>query len=245
MKSIIGIVGLRFMGYYFISLIIECACAALIDAVFTTDSRRFDRIRRDTRWHVGALCVLMLVTINLLRSVACMELPGGMAAAGTLMVVLFSIGIPGLILTPFWIFLAVEYGGRFRRWMMSEHKIAPLKSYDQAEAAEKRKDFKLAIEIYFKAITDDPRDAEAHRRVAELLVSGGKTKDGVEHFRSAIALTEHAESKATLSFWLAEVLTTSSDRAGAIGVLTAVKTEFKDTKFADYAEERLKKIGSA
>jgi tetratricopeptide (TPR) repeat protein len=153
---------------------------------------------------------------------------------------------PGLELQP--ISTCVQYGSlidifhdKFRRWFYSESKITTVRTYDQAEAFEKKNDFKNAIIYYEKIIAVDKSDMEARRRLAELLIKTGDRKRGVELMANVFSQITNPEKKIILGFKVSDMFIEDGDYEKARTLLRSFHSQLRDTQFGKYVQERLNK----
>ncbi|MBI5365904.1 MAG: tetratricopeptide repeat protein [Planctomycetes bacterium] len=164
----------------------------------------------------------------------------GMLAAGSLMVVFSALAIPGLCLVPFVTFLVGEYAHRGARFLMSEDQVRVAKTYDQAEACERQRDWEGALAAYRRALAEDIEDWEARRRMAEVHLKTGDVGAAVAGLRLVAERIAEPGRKAAVTFRLAELLAgPQRDRAGARALLVALAAAVAGTQVAPYVKLRI------
>lgn len=132
------------------------------------------------------------------------------------------------------------------RSALSDGDIKVRKTYDKADGAATRGDFALAAALYREEIADDPKDAEARRRLAEVLLRQGEPEQAVEELRKAMALFSEPHEQCTVIFRLAEVLREElKDDEAAAELYRNVLRQCPKGRHADYARERLARMEEA
>lgn len=114
------------------------------------------------------------------------------------------------------------------------------RSYDLAEKAEKDREWGRAVELYHEETRRDATDPEPWRRIAELEVKRGRLAESVGPYREAARITASVEDQVTILFRLADVLQRLGQVEEAKRVLESVARDRQGTKFADFAQERLR-----
>jgi len=123
--------------------------------------------------------------------------------------------------------------------MMGDDRPAELYSFDKADVAEKQRDYQTARALYLEAIAQMPRRPEPRIRLAQLLVRLRRYEDAAEQLRTALGLVEGVEARARHAFRLAEVQVMAGQKEAAIKTLHQVEADAANTKYAEYARERL------
>jgi hypothetical protein len=114
------------------------------------------------------------------------------------------------------------------------------KSYNRAEGAESRGDLAEAERLYRQELEADPEDAEARRRLAELLVRQGRAQEAVPEFETVIEQVEGREKRYATTFRLAEVLEEElGRRQEAAELYRRIVQEDPRSRYAQYARSRL------
>jgi len=127
----------------------------------------------------------------------------------------------------------------FGRALTGDDQIKWRKTYDRAEAADKRGDTAAAAAIYRDELRSDPRDTEAHRRLGELLVRMGRPQEAAGEYRTVIELSE-GEQRGAAAFRLAEILQDElGDSDGARAIYETIVRERPQSGHAEYARARL------
>ena len=139
--------------------------------------------------------------------------------------------------------IASHYFVGIGHWLTSYNKILRIKTYDRAEGAEARKDFEKAAELYRESIEDDPEDAEAHRRLAEVLLKLDCPEDAEEEFRRALELAEEGGVRSSIAFRLAEVLDETLGRPeDAAEMYEMIVKQHPESHHAEFAKSRLRHL---
>lgn len=124
--------------------------------------------------------------------------------------------------------------------------IVRIRSYDRAEGAVARGDLDGAVLAYHEYLAEDPKDAECHRRLAELLLRKGDTPDALGEFERVVQLAGDNDAKARGLFRLAEVYQENvGDTAAARQMYLGILEECPKTMQAQYAAQRLSKLAPA
>jgi hypothetical protein len=95
---------------------------------------------------------------------------------------------------------------RLRTWGMGDADLKVVPTFDQAEAAERRKDFQGALALYQDAAKRHPENAEIRRRLGEAYLRVGDEDHGVMELRAAMGLVEDPEKKMTVAFRVVDIL---------------------------------------
>ena len=118
------------------------------------------------------------------------------------------------------------------------------KTYAGARRAEEEGDYVRAARAYRRELEYDPRDVEARRRLAEVLVRMNRFDEGLGSFR--LALTHIKDDPATecaITFRIADILVNKKlDFDMALQELDFVRKKYPDTRYAADAQKRLEKV---
>ncbi|MBI3272782.1 MAG: tetratricopeptide repeat protein [Planctomycetes bacterium] len=164
----------------------------------------------------------------------------GMAAAGDFMFLLAMMALSAFCLLPFLTFLVGEYFQRGQRFLLSLDQLKVARTYDQAEALERKQDWEGALAAYRKYVASDPEDAEAWRRMAEIHLKLEAVDAAIACLSAVVPKLQELEPKGVVAFRLAEILAERrGDRAGARQVLLTFEKEATGTKLAEYARRRI------
>ncbi len=126
------------------------------------------------------------------------------------------------------------------RWMWGLDSMTVRKTYDKAEAARERGDLEAAAEIYRQELEKEPQDAEARRRLAEILLEMDRTEEGVAELRALLKRLQGYRSYFGAAIRMGVVLEEElGDRAGAEQVYRAVLARYPRGEYAQYARARL------
>ncbi len=152
-------------------------------------------------------------------------------------------GILALSLLPFVLFMIGEGVDAVRKGAMSDGNIKVARTYDQAEAAVKQKDFARAETLLREAIEEDPHDPEPHRRVADLFIAKGDVPGAIRELRQAAALTKDPEPRTVTLFRIVDLLAErANDPEAAEAAAKGILYEYKGTKYAEMAQARLDRL---
>jgi len=128
---------------------------------------------------------------------------------------------------------------RVARELMGNDRTAEACSFSKADVAEKQRDYQTAKALYLEAIKQMPRRPEPRIRLAELLIRLRRYEGAADQLRSALDLVKGVEARARHAFRLAEVQVMAGQKDAAIETLHRVEADAADTKYAEYARERL------
>lgn len=228
------------LGNYFIWLIILYAyCVALL--ILTKLELNF--VYSKLFHYFTFIGLVLLVGITLSQSGAA-STPFYGAALAMAFFIGTSIVVPALLLIPYLAFLIGHYFEVF--WYGTFTGISGMKTdktYDKAEAEEKKRNYDKAMEIYKQYITEDPNDLEAKRRMAEIFYIKGQYDVAVKEFKEIIPLIKDTEIKVMLIFRVSDILVEKPNRVEEAKILLKrVEHEFEGTKFSRFATNRLKRL---
>ncbi len=141
---------------------------------------------------------------------------------------------------------AYAVGGLFdiaKRRALGDHRLAVQKTYDKAEAAEKKRDYGRALRIYDQALTEDPDDHEAMRRKGELYLVMGRIDDALGELRRVYGCLVDPEQKATVGFRIVDLLVAQKNNPeSAKTFLTELVEKLAGTRFSELARARLSRL---
>ncbi len=161
---------------------------------------------------------------------------------GPVMVVI-SVGPGCLLYVPLLVFGFANLFATVKTRALGDHRLTLKKTYDQAEAAEKKRDYARALEIYDKALAEDPADHEAMRRKGELYLVMGKPEEAIRELRRVYERLAYAEAKASVGFRIADLLARErKDRQSARAFLTRLADVLDGTRFAEMAHACIAKL---
>ena len=135
-----------------------------------------------------------------------------------------------------------HFVGKSGQFLTSDDRLVYKKTYDRAVGAEARGEFEKAAGLYRDEIEKDPKDTEARRRLAEVLIRCGRPQEAVVEFERTIGLctAEDEEARCHMTFRLAEVHQEQLHNAQAARELyEKLMRECPKNEYAQYARERL------
>ncbi len=148
----------------------------------------------------------------------------------------------GATLVPILVFLALEYADEVRRWALGERGKAR-RSYDQVEAALLMRDRDRAERLVRQMIEEDPKDAELHLVLGDVLLRQGDRAGADAAFGQSLALARDTEERAGLRLRMSDHLSQrGGDAAAAIEHLQRVLDEVPRTGLAEAALARIGRL---
>ena len=145
----------------------------------------------------------------------------------------------GLYIAGLWAFFL----GKAGQMVMGDDALRVRPTYDQAEAAEKARDFETAAALYREAIKADDSDPTPRRRLAEILLRQGQAEAAIQALRGAANCCVDVEAKAITIFRLVEVLLSQrKDKAAAIEELRKLASAHPGTPYAENAQSRIEAL---
>ena len=120
-----------------------------------------------------------------------------------------------------------------------------LKSYSIAERMIIEEDLSGSITEYEDAVADDPSDIEARLRLAEVLFQNAEYRKAVEAYESALRIGKGlgAERRCLILTRLAQI---DAEQLGELdkarNLLETIIKKYPDTRFSNYAEERMARL---
>ncbi len=182
-------------------------------------------------------------------------LVGGVALAGLTGVVALSTGLGGTIIAV----ISLTLGGichcgfvakagaelifEAARRAKGDHLLVVEKTYDQAEAAEKRRDWDTAERLYRAEVDGDPADAQARIRLGEIYLKLDRVDEATLLFAAALPLLDEPEQQGPLAFRLSEIYSKSGKLEQAREVLSAAVSDLAGTRYEAFAQKRLDSLG--
>ena len=127
------------------------------------------------------------------------------------------------------------------REMLALGSIEQHYSFDQAEAAEKRQDFKAAEQLYREAIERMEHRHEPYLRLAEVLIKLKHPIEAAEEMQKALDRVEDIDARARFSFRLADILEAGGEGNQSMQALNQIREEAKGKKYENYAVERIER----
>lgn len=163
-------------------------------------------------WGGAALFFLLLgLSVTAIRLIAARD--GGAGPEGIML---------GAVGVTWGVFMAHAAGSLFmavRRRATSDSNIPEIRTYDQAEAAERRRDWETAERLYKAALAEDPSDLETRRRLGELAIRRGDLEAALRIFQSVLPRIPEREKKLALAFRMADLMAGPGKDPGGARVL--------------------------
>lgn len=174
---------------------------------------------------------------------AAREAGGAMAAAGTALGGAWALLLGGLLHAGFVAKSVAELIGEMGRRGRGDHQLVVKKTFDQAEAAEKKRDWGTAERLYREEADKDPADGDVRARLAEVLHKQGRTEEAARVLAEAIPLIDEPEKKAPLAFRLSEIHVKAGQKDSAKAVLQSAVEALAGTRYEAFARKRLEGLG--
>jgi len=132
------------------------------------------------------------------------------------------------------------YISKVATFATSDDNLVFRKQYCQAAGAEAHGDLDKAARLYREEIQKDPKDAEVHLLLAEVLLKQNLPNGAVDEFRTAIAMLTEERDRASAMFRLGEVLEENLNQpTAAREVYDRIIRDCPRTPFAAHARKRL------
>jgi len=129
--------------------------------------------------------------------------------------------------------------GKLARTITSADTGVVRKQYSLAAGAEAHGDLDEAARLYRQEIQMDPKDAEVHLRLAEVLLKQKLPDGALDEFRTAIKMLKDKRDRASAMFRLAEVLDDVLNQpTAARDISERIMRECPGTAFAAHARKR-------
>ena len=169
---------------------------------------------------------------------------GMMGAAASAAVMLCGLALICIINAPILSTILGSYLTGAGRWLLSLDQIRTRKTYDKAEAAAAKGEPERAVALYKEAIADDPEDATAYRRQAEIYLDLDRVTDATLMLRRVRELTDAGDDAwISATFRLAEVLAELPNGRTSATALYREIVEFRpSSEHAGYARKRLQSM---
>lgn len=199
-------------------------------------AREDDRpLLQSPAFHLGSAALFVLLMSLSAYSIVRTGHPLVTVPAATL-VIIFGV----LFGLRYWTMMFGEYIERAHAAALGVGNMKVRKTYDKAEKAEREGDLEGALGLYQGEAAQDPSDPEPLRRMAEIRVRQGDLDRAAPLFRAALPLVESPEDRTTLAFRLSDLLVRADRRDEARRVLEELAGQVPGTRWAEYAEARLK-----
>jgi len=152
--------------------------------------------------------------------------------------------LAGVAYLPFLALVVVRYGAFFTQQARSQASPSAPKTYAGAERSEKEGNLVRAAKLYRRELEHDPADAEARRRLAEILVKMNRFDDALGSFRLALThIKDDPRSECAIIFRIADILVNKKlDFDMALQELDFVRKKYPDSRHARTAQAQLEKI---
>jgi len=132
------------------------------------------------------------------------------------------------------------YVYRLHTFFTSDDQLVVRKTYDRAEAAEMRKDYGLAVELYKHEVEIDPADGEAQRRLGEAYAKDGNYGQAASELQKAVELIEDPDKKRSLMLRISNLFADLiGDKKSAVRELQRIIEDYPESKQAGFARIRL------
>lgn len=192
---------------------------------------RTEHLREDVRFQFGAVtfCLAAGVLLN--------------AALGRGIHTVFAVLPAGLLWGASFAYFFASWFMKIRMWGLGDAKLKVEPTFDQAEAAERRQDYALALRMYQQAALQNPTHAETRRRLGEAFLKAGDEEQGIMELRAAMGMVEDPEKKMTVAFRVVDLLVESrGDAFNAEMILSSLEKDYAGTRVADLARARRQKL---
>jgi len=199
---------------------------------------RVEGLRDFWGFHIGAV-VAIIILFKLMFGAA--RPAGGQVHIGLVFNMMMMVGA-GVLYVPFFIHLIIFYGSKSWDSLTGISDIKVRKTYSKAEAAEKERKYEEAMGYYRKELEQDPEDAEARRRLAELFYTTNDFDSALKAFRVAYTFEKEEEKRAGIAFRIVDILLAKGDDFTALRELEHIKRQFPNTQYARHAADRVQRL---
>jgi len=152
--------------------------------------------------------------------------------------------LAGLAYLPFVIFLFFFWAGQILVALSgADEPVVFPKTYTAAEKAEAQGNFKRTIMLYRKELARDPKDLEARRRLAQVLMRDNQVEEAIGELRLAVIVSEDPDEEVELIMRVSDILlNTKLDFDTALADLDIVRKKYKGTPAGDRAQKRFQRV---
>ncbi|MDP6117771.1 MAG: hypothetical protein QF437_32275 [Planctomycetota bacterium] len=126
--------------------------------------------------------------------------------------------------------------------MMGDDRVSEHISFDKADAAMKKRNYKEAEELYIEAVQQFRTRAEPRIQLAEFYAKRGRHEDAAAQFQAVLGLVKDLEARARFTFRLAEMLQNAGKKEEARAALKSFQQSAANTRFAEFAALRLSEL---
>jgi tetratricopeptide (TPR) repeat protein len=152
--------------------------------------------------------------------------------------------LAALAWVPFVIFLVFFWVGQV--WAAAsatnEPSVLP-KTYTAMEKAEGEGNFKRAIMLYRRELERDPKDLEARRRLAEVLLRDNQMEDAIGELRLAATVTQDPDAEVDLIIRVSDILLNKKlDFDTALADLDFLRKKHQGTPAGERAQKRFQRV---
>ena len=117
------------------------------------------------------------------------------------------------------------------------------KTYTAMEKAEGEGNFKRAIMLYRRELERDPKDLEARRRLAEVLLRDNQFEEAIGELRLAVTVTQDPEAEVDLILRVSDILLNKKlDFDTALADLDFVRKKHQGTPAGERAQKRFQRV---
>jgi len=152
--------------------------------------------------------------------------------------------LAALACAPFAIFLFFFWSGQFFQALSGAHEPVDFaKTYTAAEKAEAQGNFKRAIMLYRREIARDPKDMEARRRLAKVLLRDHQVDEAIGELHLAAIETDDPEEEVDFIIRVSDILLNQKlDFDTALADLDVLRKKHKGTPAGDRAQKRFQRV---
>lgn len=152
--------------------------------------------------------------------------------------------LAGAAYLPFLALILIHYGASLMQQAKSQASPAVPKTYAGAQRAEQEGDLIRAAKLYRRELEHDPKDVEARRRLAEILVKMNHFDQALGSFRLALThIKDDPRSECAIIFRIADILVNKKlDFDMALQELDFVRKKYPDSRYARVAQTQLEKV---
>jgi tetratricopeptide (TPR) repeat protein len=230
-------------------VILSIICACSFGFVASYVFRRNDTLPGKLSVQLAYLVGYILMMGWALRSVGSLFGPfhdlmqGGMDVAGALLGLILCAVATILVITLCNISaikcIVGAYVMKLIRFATSDDQLVVRKQYGRAAGAEARGDLDKAAQLYREEIEKDPKDADVHLLLAEVLLKQNLPNGALEEFQTGVGMMKEKRDRAAALFRLGEVFDEELNRpAAAREVADRIARECPGTPFAAHARKR-------